>query len=98
MTNQEIVFNGVKNYLKISDEEAVKMLEAGTFPVYHTYEHWKSLGFQVKRGEHAELKLTIWKQGRAHENEDGTTVPGRMFMKNSAFFGAGQVERMVANA
>lgn len=96
MTNAEIIFYGIKNHLEISDADAAEMLNNGTFPVYHTYEKWKSLGFQVKRGEHSELKISIWKQGKPKENEDGTTVPGRMFMKTASFFGAGQVERATA--
>jgi len=92
MTNEEIIYRGIQSHLKLTDEEASELLKAGKFPVYHTYEHWKSLGFQVRKGEHADLKLTIWKQGKAKENEDGQTVPGRMFMKTAAFFGRGQVD------
>ena len=96
MTNEEIIFKGIQSHFGLTDEEASVMLKAGTFPVMHTYEHWKSLGFQVKKGEHADLKLTIWKQGKAKTADDGSTIPGRMFMKTVAFFGTGQVEKIGA--
>lgn len=96
MTNEEIIFKGIQSHLGLTDEEASELLKTGKFPVYHTYEHWKSLNYQVKRGEHADLKLAIWKQGKAKETEDGQTIPGRMFLKTSAFFGSGQVEKIGA--
>lgn len=96
MTNEEIIYRGIQSHLGLTDEEASAMLKAGTFPVMHTYEHWKSLGFQVRKGEHADLKLTIWKQGKAKEAEDGTMKPGRMFMKTAAFFGVSQVDKVAA--
>ena len=93
MTNEQIIIKGIQAHLKLTDDQVATMLQDGTFPVFHTYEHWKSLGFQVKKGEHADLKLSIWKQGKAKEAEDGSTIPGRMFMKTAAFFGVGQVEK-----
>ena len=96
MTNEQIIFKGIQEHLKLTDEQASEMLKNGTFPVFHTYEHWKSLGFQVKKGEHADLKLAIWKQGKAKEAEDGSTISGKMFMKTAAFFGVGQVEKVGA--
>ena len=98
MTNEEIILKGIQSHLKLTDEQVAEMLKNGTFPIYHTYEHWKSLGYQVRKGEHADLKLTIWKQGKAKEADDGTTIAGKMFMKTASFFGIGQVDRMVANA
>ena len=96
MTNEEIIVKGIQAHLKLTDEQTSTMLQNGTFPVFHTYEHWKSLGFQVKKGEHADLKLAIWKQGKVKTADDGSTIPGRMFMKTAAFFGTGQVEKIGA--
>ena len=96
MTNEEIIFRGIQAHLGLTDEDAMKLLNAGTFPVYHTYEYWKKLGYQVKKGEHADLKLAIWKQGKAKQADDGSTIPGRMFMKVASFFGTGQVEKVGA--
>ena len=93
MTNEMIIFKGICDHFKLTDEQVTEMLNDGTFPVFHTYEHWKSLGYQVKKGEHADLKLSIWKQGKAKQADDGSTVPGRMFLKTAAFFGVGQVEK-----
>ena len=94
MTNEEIIFNGIKAHLGLTEEAAVALVMEGKFPTFHTYEHWKQLGYQVKKGEHAELKLTIWKQGKPKEDENGKQIAGKMFLKNAAFFGSGQVERM----
>ena len=62
----------------------------------HTYAHWKTLGYQVRKGEHAAFKAMIWKyapgKGAEIEDEEGANKPGRMFMKNSAFFTASQVD------
>lgn len=94
MTNEEIIYRGIQAHLGLSDTEASKLLLAGQFPVYHTYDHWKELGYQVRKGEHAEIKLAIWKQGKAKQMEDGSTVAGRMFLKTASFFGRGQVDKV----
>lgn len=94
MTNEEIIFRGVQAHLGLTDEEASALVQAGKFPAMHTYEGWKERGFQVKKGEHADLKLAIWKQGKSKEREDGSTVPGKMFLKTAHFFGIGQVEKI----
>ena len=61
----------------------------------HTYAHWKSLGYQVKKGEHAVAKFSIWKytKGKKKEmSEEEAQVKGYCFMKNSAWFTDKQVE------
>lgn len=62
----------------------------------HTYATWKALGFQVKRGEKALAKFTIWKyaQARREAQEETDDQPeGRMFLKLAFFFGPAQVEK-----
>lgn len=60
----------------------------------HTFARWKALGYTVKRGEHALIKLPIWKMS-TKKNDDGEEVAtGRMFPKTSAFFGTSQVEKL----
>ena len=93
MTNDEIIFNGICAHLGIDKEQGLVLLEAGQLPVYHTYEVWKQLGYQVRKGEHADMKLTIWKQGKAKEDENGKQLPARMFLKTAHFFGRGQVDK-----
>lgn len=60
----------------------------------HTYQHWKAIGFQVKKGEKAIAKFPIWKYGtKTIETDDGEQhVKGRCFSKMSAFFSSRQVE------
>lgn len=61
----------------------------------HTYNRWKAMGFQVRKGEHAAFKATIWKHGRKKvETEEGEEEQGRMFMKTASFFTASQVDAM----
>lgn len=62
----------------------------------HTYAKWKELGFQVRRGEKSEIKITIWKyRGKKKQDEEsGEEVEmGKCFMKTAAFFTAAQVDR-----
>ena len=66
--------------------------------VLHTYQTWKKLGYQVKKGEKSEHKISVWKRStKKVENEDGEKEEvdtGRYFLKLSAFFTQNQVERI----
>lgn len=68
----------------------------------HTFAAWKSIGYSVKKGEHAKAQITIWKQGKARivKDDDGneTEKPARMFMKLAYFFTFDQVEPIAARA
>ena len=112
MTNAQIIFNaeqvlaeqgkiaytgrtfkaidGAGNEVELKETEAI-----------HTYQTWKSLGYQVKKGQKAVAKITIWKHTGAKvdtvKTEDGEVDyidKGRMFMKTAAFFSAAQVEEI----
>ena len=59
----------------------------------HTYAHWKTLGYQVRKGSKAMFKASIWKYvAKGKADDDSDEEQGRMFMKTAAFFGASQVE------
>lgn len=60
----------------------------------HTFQHWKALGYSVKKGEKAIAKFSIWKYSEK-KPEDGTDEETirKMFMKTAAFFSAAQVEK-----
>lgn len=61
----------------------------------HTYQHWQSLGYQVKKGEKAIAKFPIWKYTKGKkkdESEEEAQANGHCFMKNSAWFSDAQVE------
>ena len=68
----------------------------------HTYQAWKALGYQVRKGEKAIAKFMIWKYTEKKAKEDnveigvkeGDTIKSNMFMKMSAFFKMSQVERI----
>lgn len=62
----------------------------------HTYNRWKAMGYQVRKGEKAAFKATIWKHGKKKvETEDGEEKEaGRMFMKTASFFTASQVDKV----
>lgn len=122
MTNAQIIFNesvrlmengiigttGLKIEVVMDNGETVSMMEPE--PI-HTYAAWKSLGFQVKRGEKAIAKITIWKTGKSRQQEEsaeaeataenGTEISServRMFMKTAHFFKPSQVERVATTA
>lgn len=112
MTNAEILFlagqelaeQGIIRYtgrtykavLPNGEETTIKETEP-----LHTFAHWKSLGYSVKKGEKAVAKIRIWK----HSAPKTETIPqtdgkeaqyvdkGQMFMKTAAFFTAAQVEK-----
>ena len=89
MTNVEIIMRQEAELIEngiIAEDERI-----------HTYQMWKSLGFQVKKGEHAITKFPVWKpaKGKKKVDEDGNEVEkGRpyMFMKTASFFSSTQVE------
>ena len=61
----------------------------------HTYAHWKSLGFQVRKGEKAIAKFPIWKYTKKKKKdmtEEEAQSKGYCFMKNSSWFSNKQVE------
>ena len=57
----------------------------------HTYQTWKELGFQVKKGQKAVAKFPIWKF-IAGKKTDEEKEEDRMIMKSAAWFTASQVE------
>jgi antirestriction protein ArdC len=89
MTNTAIILN----YMQLNNLDSNKI-------VLHTYQTWKKLGYQVKKGEKSEHKIPVWKPSTKKvevENEDGTKeekTNGRYFIKTSAFFTQEQVERI----
>ena len=88
MTNNAIILGQLMLLIadnKISEEEEI-----------HTYAHWKSLGYQVKKGQKAVAQFPIWKytsKKKAEEvSEEEAQARGYCFMKMSSFFSTKQVE------
>ena len=111
MTNQQIVLNAAQelaaegkikytgNVLKFEDAEG-KEVEFKETEDIHTYAHWLSLGYQVRKGQKAVAKIQIWKHSEKEtetqdENPESAVNKGHMFLKVAAFFSASQVEAIV---
>lgn len=82
--------------LEVADGNTVTIEEPEQI---HTYQRWKEMGFQVRKGETAVAKFPIWKYGtRKSEDDEGAEIDGEdaddsvIFMKKSAFFAQHQVE------
>lgn len=62
----------------------------------HTFAHWKSLGYRVKKGEHAVARFTIWKcASKTATDDDGNEIDlSKMFPKTACFFSRSQVEEV----
>ena len=67
----------------------------------HTFAAWKSLGYQVKKGEKSAHKLAIWKRTvKQIKNEEtgSQDEETNMFMRTASFFLASQVEKITSNS
>ena len=64
-------------------------------PLY-TYAAWRSMGYQVKKGERCRHRVQMWKHTEKTIEQDGEEkTVGRCFHKVVNLFEAEQVERMV---
>lgn len=115
MTNADIIFAesqrlakaGAIKYtgreFKAVDAAGKEIIVKETEPI-HTYQIWKSLGYQVQKGEKAVAKITIWKHTgpkvetlpMADGSENHYVDKGKMFMKTAAFFSQSQVAAVEA--
>lgn len=62
----------------------------------HTYAKWKELGYQVKKGEKSQHKITIWKHTtkKVVDANNEEIDKSKCFPKTSAFFTLEQVEKI----
>ena len=106
MTNAQIIFmescrlmeegvigtTGRKLLMDMPDGTTKEFMEPE--PI-HTYNTWKALGYQVRKGEKNIASFTIWKartkKGEATGDEEGQEET-RMFMKTAHFFKISQCE------
>lgn len=62
----------------------------------HTYQVWKNMGYQVKKGSKAVAQFPIWKyvqnKKQAVETEEEAQAAGHCFMKMASWFTDEQVE------
>lgn len=102
MTNMAII---EMNKALLFADGILKANEDGEIQEIHTYQAWKKLGYQVRKGEKAVAKFAVWKYmvGKKEEDADDsdsteTKKRGRMYMKMSAFFTDEQVDRIEKEA
>lgn len=102
MTNLQIIASAAIEAGIYTVEQVEACFAAGHLLPLHTFAEWKRLGFSVKKGEKARLKVDIWKKSNKKitaENENGDEVEadtGRFYKKLSHFFTLDQVERIPA--
>ena len=113
MTNETIIFNhsqklaedGVIAYtgaVLTAKTPAGQQVTIKETEAIHTYQAWKSLGYQVRKGEKAIAKFAIWKYSAKYAKEDkpeigvkaGEELTSSMFMKMAAFFKLSQCDKM----
>ena len=102
MTNETLIRTAALQHGLFTEEQIEAYEQSGRRLPLHTYAEWQRLGFQVKRGEHAVLKLQLWKLGKqknapeAAENEDPDASESRSkFFRTAAYlFLSSQVERI----
>lgn len=87
---EEGVLEPTDETIKTEDGKEYKVPE----PI-HTYNGWKSRGYQVKKGEKNIAQFPIWKytnKKSAEMSEEEAQEKGYCFLKTSSFFKASQVE------
>ena len=62
----------------------------------HTYNGWKELGYQVKKGEHAKAQFPIWKYKGQKNEETGEDENGKCYQRKAFWFTFDQVEKAVS--
>lgn len=122
MTNAQIILNESirlmeEGLLKGSGHFAEIETEEGTMTIelpedIHTFQGWKALGYQVKKGEKSSIKFPIWKHttkmlktdtesaelNKMNANINAQGGEQKMFMKTAAWFTFAQVEPIKAKA
>lgn len=74
---------------------ALECANRGISEEVHTFAMWKSLGYKVKKGEHAKFEAQIWKHSSKtiHNNDtDADETKESLYMTKAFFFGRSQVE------
>ena len=94
--------------MAITNKEIIslEMATRGIEEEVHTFAKWKSLGYQVKRGEKALFQTMLWKMSKGkkqdnientdnenneNDNKDKKKQP-HFFLAKSSMFGRSQVE------
>ena len=89
--------------MAITNKEIIslEMATRGIEEEVHTFAMWKSLGYQVKRGEKALFQTMLWKMKKGKKQDDNNEKQqddkevkkyNNFFMAKSSLFGRSQVE------
>lgn len=109
MTNEQIIANaqmelleqgkikGTGRMLKAIDGEGNEILIPEPEEI-HTYAAWKSLGFQVQKGQKAVAAFSIWKHTTKKAKTEDEEDTEHMFLKTAHFFSRSQVELIAVGA
>ena len=62
----------------------------------HTYNGWKELGYQVKKGQHAIATFPIWKYSGKKDEETGEETGGKCYQRKAFWFTFDQVEKVAS--
>lgn len=106
MTNDQMINKTAVELGLFTKEQAKAILASGNRLPLHTYAEWRSLGYQVKRGEHAALKMQLWKPRKGKKEEEAgqqnapesDTTDGSFFLATAHLFLITQVERVQETA
>lgn len=94
MTNEEVI---MRESIELVEQGKLALSDDLPEPI-HTYQGWKSMGFKVKKGEHAIAKFAIWtpvKQKRKDDDADDDKKPKmRMYLETACWFKSSQVEEI----
>ena len=108
MTNEEIICREAVAHGLITKAAAEAALLTGADIPLHTYAAWKSRGYQVRKGEKATIKTSLWKRSKGKKKaqdadsdtqQDGTEntkASGHFFLATAFPFTAAQVEEITA--
>ena len=103
MTNEQIIFNNslqlmddgiigtTGRIITVENENGEKAEIQEPEPI-HTYQAWKCMGYQVKRGQKAKASFQIWKHTIKKATEKNEEDEEKMFMTKAFFFTFDQVE------
>ena len=92
MTNNQIILNAAVAEGLFTEDEAIAILESGRRLPLHTYQEWKRLGYQVKKGAKAALTVALWKCKKNVDKETGEEEE-KMFLRKAHLFTFDQVEK-----
>ena len=97
---EEGVLRGTGKYIEIENEDGTKSKFELPEEI-HTYEKWKSLGYQVRKGEKSTIKFDVWyfqkpkkkaPDAETSKNEQ-TRNSGKCWMRLTSFFTIDQVDK-----